>query len=170
MTASDNTRGIGKIMMIIALILLLLLFTYFFQNLLDEQYNPNQNIDATIDGQKIEIHLQRNRMGHYVSSGSINGINTVFLLDTGATYVAIPQRLAEKFKLKQGRQVMLSTANGKTVGYQTLLSEVTLGPIMLHNIKAVITPGLNDVLLGMSVLKQLEFTQRGEKLTIRKYL
>lgn len=157
-------------MIFIAFVLLLGLFTYFFQHTLEQLYNPNQQIDASISDQQIEIHLQRNRLGHYVSNGTINGVKTVFLLDTGATYVAIPEPLAHRLKLRKGRRITLSTANGSNIGYQTLLSEVTLGPIKLHDIKAIITPGLKEVLLGMSVLKQLEFTQRGEKLTIRQYL
>jgi len=157
-------------MIIIAFILLLGLFTFFFQGVLEEQYNPNQKINSSVNNHLVEIHLQRNRMGHYVTSGTINGTETVFLLDTGATYVAIPEKFARKLKLQKGRRITISTANGTTIGYQTLLSEVTLGQIKLHDIKAIITPGLNEVLLGMSVLKQLEFTQRGEKLMIRQYL
>lgn len=170
MAVADNTQGIGKGMLIIAFLLLLGLFTYFFQDALEEQYNPNQQIDSSVSSQHIEITLQRNRMGHYVTSGTINGVKTTFLLDTGATYVAIPEPLARQLKLKKGRRVTVSTANGSNIGYLTRLSEVTLGKIKLHDIKAIITPGLNEILLGMSVLKQLEFTQRGERMTIRQYL
>jgi aspartyl protease family protein len=170
MTAPNNTQSIGKGMMIIAFILLLGLFSFFFQGVLEEQYNPNQKINSSVNNQLVEIQLQQNRMGHYVTSGTINGIKTVFLFDTGATYVAIPEKFARKLKLPKGRRITISTANGTSIGYQTLLSEVTLGQIKLHDIKAIITPGLNEILLGMSVLKQLEFTQRGEKMIIRQYL
>ena len=169
MTSTGNTQSLGKGMLFIAFILLLGLFTWFFQSALEEQYNPNQTFNSSIDEHHIEIQLQRNRLGHYVTSGTINGNKTVFLLDTGATYVAVPEKLAHKLKLKKGRQITVSTANGTNIGYQTQLAEVTLGEIKLHNIKAIITPDLKEVLLGMSVLKQPECTQRGDQLTIRQY-
>ncbi len=161
----------GKGMIVIAMILALGLLTYIFQGTLNRQYNPNQTVQTRqITDQHIEIVLKRNRAGHYVTSGKINGHNAVFLLDTGATYVAIPERLARQIGLNKGRRLALSTANGRTIGYQTNIDELDIGRIQLNNIKAIITPNLDEVLLGMSVLKQLEFTQRGNELTVRQYL
>ena len=46
-----------------------------------------------------------------------------------------------------------------------------LGELSVDNVRANINPGMrgNEILLGMSFLKQLEFTQRGDTLTIRQY-
>ena len=166
----SNPNSIGKGMVIVSIIMLIGLLTYLFQEEIDKQYNPNQYVQSiqTADNQ-IEIRLKRNRAGHYVSSGKINGQKVVFLLDTGATYVAIPQPLADKLHLKRGRSITLSTANGRSKGYQTNIDKLSLGEIQLFNIKAIIIPNLEEILLGMSVLKQLEFTQRGNELTIRQY-
>lgn len=161
----------GTGMIIIAMVIALALLTYIFQEALDEQYNPNQSIRTShISDSYNEIILKRNRKAHYVATGKINGEKAVFLLDTGATYVAIPERLSHHLKLEKGRRIPISTANGRTTGYQTIINELHIGPIELHNIKAIITPNLEEVLLGMSVLKQLEFTQRGNELIIRQYL
>ena len=158
-------------MMVISMVIGLGLLTHFFQDVLDTQNNPNQKIHTTqTSDNHLEITLKRNRSGHYVGTGIINGSKAVFLLDTGATYVAIPEHLARQLKLKKGRKISISTANGRSTGYQTNINELSIGQIHLYNVKAIITPNLEEILLGMSVLKQLEFTQRGNLLTIRQYL
>ena len=65
---------------------------------------------------------------------------------------------------------MVHTANGTTHAYRTEISQLTIGSITLHQIQASITPGLtgDEILLGMSVLKQLDFEQRGNELTLRQ--
>ena len=166
----SSGQGIGKGMIVIAMVMLLGLLTLIFQDALDKQYNPNQNIHSSLSDNHAEITLKRNRSGHYVGTGKINGHSTVFLLDTGATYVAVPERVSQRLGLDKGQAIRISTANGRTTGYQTIIQELKIGPIMLNDIKAIITPNLEEVLLGMSVLKQLEFTQRGNELTIRQYL
>ena len=166
-----NTNRMGKGMIVVAMVIGLGLLTYTFQDAINKQHNPNQNVQSTraADNQ-IEIILQQNRSGHYVITGAINGQKAVFLLDTGATYVAIPERLANRLGLKKGRIIPISTANGRSNGYQTQINELSIGQIRLYNIKAIITPNLEEILLGMSALKQLEFTQRGKEMTIRQLL
>ena len=167
----SETHSIGKGMIIVSMIMIIGLLTYLFQDEIDQRYNPNQTVYSTrIDENQIEITLQRNRSGHYVTAGKINDQKVVFLLDTGATYVAIPLKLANQLQLKKGRIIPISTANGRSKGYRTNINKLSMGEIQLYNIKAIITPNLEEILLGMSVLKQLEFTQRGDQLTIRQYL
>lgn len=86
--------------------------------------------------------------------------------------MAIPEALASKLGLERGAPVMLSTANGRTQGYRTRLEQLQLGDILLRNVRALVVPGLDgeQVLLGMSALKQLEFTQRGGTLLLRQNL
>ncbi len=63
------------------------------------------------------------------------------------------------------------TANGVVTAYRTVLDSVSIGPLVIHNVPASINSGLGDmeILLGMSVLKQVEFTQRGDTLILRPY-
>lgn len=153
-------------------ILLMLLLGYMFNYILDKQYNPNQNLQTLNPTTGVtEIELKRNRYGHYVSSGHINGVAVTFMLDTGATDVSIPAHIAQKIGLQRGRELIYRTANGRAKVYATELGEVALGGIKLNNIRATINPNVtdNDILLGMSFLKQLEFTQRGDSLTLRQY-
>jgi len=104
--------------------------------------------------------------------GAINGQVVHFMLDTGATDVAIPEALAHELSLERGSPVLLSTANGRTEGYRTRLTSLQLGDIRLQNVRAIVVPGLDGatVLLGMSALQQLEFTQRGGTMLLRQNL
>lgn len=158
----------GKMFLLIGLMLAGL--TFFFSGILSKQYNPNQSPAVLIDalGNR-EVTLQRNRFGHYLSAGRINGIEFTFMLDTGATQVAIPGALEKQLKLTRGREILIETANGTAVGYLTRLDTLVLGNIQLNNVAATIAPGMDsdEILLGMSVLKQLDFEQQGNQLILR---
>ncbi|MGB5427904.1 MAG: TIGR02281 family clan AA aspartic protease, partial [Gammaproteobacteria bacterium] len=78
-----STKTIGRGMVIAAWIILLLLLTVFFNDHLDRQNNPNRQLATITTGGTPEVQLQRNRHGHYVASGSINGPAVDFMLDTG---------------------------------------------------------------------------------------
>lgn len=66
--------------------------------------------------------------------------------------------------------VQVYTANGVTQAHTTRLESVRLGGIEILNVSALVTPGMraDTVLLGMSFLKHVEFTQRGDQLILRK--
>ena len=131
--------------------------------------NPNQQIASQTGADNGSVVLQRNRQGHYVATALINGQPTEVMLDTGATRVSVPEHLARTLGLQRGRAGQASTANGIITTYATTLDSVQLGGITLHKVRASINPNGEDVLLGMSFLKQLEFTQRGDTLILRDY-
>jgi len=146
--------------------MLMLYFNYF----LDKEQNPNQSVYSRVDESGVtEVVLKRNRYGHYVTSGKMNGVDVRFLLDTGASDVAIPVNVANRLSLVRGPEKYYKTANGTVKAYSTMLSSVSIGPIKVNNVRASINPGLKgrEVLLGMSVLKRIEFTQRGDNLILR---
>lgn len=165
---TDNSR-LGRWMIFGAWLLLLVLLTLIFSQWLQRQTNPNRQLRAVIDqGGASAVVLQRNRAGHYVAPGSLNGIGVNFLLDTGATNVAVPQAIADKAGLVKGPMTQSMTANGIASSWLTEIDEVRLGPIVLHGVRATILPGMSgdDVLLGMSFLKYLKLEQAGESLKI----
>jgi len=92
-----------------------------------------------------------------------------FLLDTGATDVVIPAQLAESAGLQPGQAMRAMTANGLVTVYSTTIPTLHLGDITLYDVRASINPGMqgDTVLLGMSALRQVEFTQRADTLTLR---
>ncbi|WP_425929158.1 retropepsin-like aspartic protease family protein [Pseudomonas sp. NyZ201] len=165
-------QRIGRVFMVLAWAAGLFLATRFFGAWEDRQVNPNSQITSQQGDGFVEVRLASNGQGHFVADGLINGQAVHFLLDTGATDVAIPEALARDFGLQRGASVTLSTANGRTEGYRTRLDSVQLGDILLRDVRALVVPGLDDsqVLLGMSALKQLEFTQRGGTLLLRQTL
>lgn len=147
------------------------LLALVFAKILDQQNNPNQSISTLATADFQEVVLLRNRNGHYVFDGEINGHKVTFLVDTGATTTAIPGGMQHALGLKAGVATSVSTANGLTTAYLTRLDQLSIGTIELFDVNASIIPGLgvNEVLLGMNVLKHFELIQRGKQLIIRQY-
>jgi len=162
----------GKVLMIVAWAAGLFLATRFLGQWEAHERNPNTQVQSSHGDGFIEVRLLGNGQGHFVVDGAINGQVVHFMLDTGATDVAIPEALAKDLNLQRGSPVVLSTANGRTEGYRTRLGTLQLGDIRLQNVRALVVPGLDGqtVLLGMSALKQLEFTQRGGTMLLRQNL
>lgn len=156
--------------MVLAWCAALFLATRFFGQWEERQQNPNVVVTSEQGEGFIEVKLLGNAQGHFVASGQINGQPVNFMLDTGATDVAIPAEMAGRLKLEQGFGVTLSTANGRTEGYRTRVDRLQLGDIVLRDVRAIVVPGLdgNQVLLGMSALNKLEFTQRGGTMLLRQ--
>lgn len=170
MTTQTPGRRLGRVMLVLAWGIGLLLATHFFGLWEDRQHNPNRTPDSVQGDGYVEVRLASSRQGHYLLDGLIDGHKVTFLLDTGATQVAVPVRLAERIGLAPGAPVTLSTANGRVTGQRTQLQDLRLGDIRLIQVPAIIVPGMdgNEVLLGMSALKQLEFTQRDGTLVLRQ--
>ncbi|BAU76907.1 retropepsin-like aspartic protease family protein [Metapseudomonas furukawaii] len=170
MTMQTPGRRLGRVMLVLAWGIGLLLATHFFGLWEDRQHNPNRTPESVQGDGYVEVRLASSRQGHYLLDGLIDGHKVTFLLDTGATQVAVPVRLAERIGLAPGAPVTLSTANGRVTGQRTQLQDLRLGDIRLIQVPAIIVPGMdgNEVLLGMSALKQLEFTQRDGTLVLRQ--
>jgi len=172
MAEPSDQRSMGKGMIIGAWVLLLALLTTLFQGLLLEQHNPNRNPTGDIGASGVrEVVLRRNGQGHYVADGSINGYPVVFLVDTGATDVAISEALANRLGLEKTGGAFSRTANGVVAVWQSVLTHVSLGVIRMEKVRASVLPDMrpaNHVLLGMSFLEQLELVQKDGNLTLRQ--
>ncbi len=157
-------------MTVIAWIAFLGILFASFNHLILQRANPNQHIVTNIEGTQKEIVLQRNVFNHYVTSGTINGQKVTFLLDTGASDIAIPESVANDLGLSKGRTIMIKTANGNTKAYRTRLDSAAIGEIKLYDLSATILLNITgeEVLLGMNFLKHFEIIQKGKTLTIRQ--
>lgn len=167
----NNTQQLGKFFIWIAWLLALLILVFVFQEVLDNQWNPNSQPEYKLNSAgKVEVRLQQNRHGHYVTQGKINDQSVVFLLDTGATNVSIPAHIAEELQLTSLGSHIAQTANGNVRVYQTRLEQLNIGNIYLYDISASINPGMqsDEILLGMSALKKVEFSQSGKQLILRE--
>ena len=167
-TPPDKAPVFGKYMIIAAWVLALALLTMFFNEHLERQRNPNRQLKTATDGTLPVVRLQRNRFGHYVATGEINGQPVEFMLDTGATDVSIPADVADRLGLERGRRAVYQTANGPITAWRTTIDEIRLGPIRVGPVPASINPhdSTEAVLLGMSFLRALDFSQQGNTLTL----
>ena len=169
MTEKHDNNSAAKWMVALAWICGLGLLAIVFSGLLDKQVNPNSKPESQRIGSQTEVRLKQNRQGHYVTTGFINGEEVIFLVDTGATDVAVPAHLANKLQLKAGREGLASTANGTVRISESTIDTLRVGDIVLRNVDAYLNQGMKDdhILLGMSLLRQLEFTHRGDGLILR---
>lgn len=167
----DQAPAMNRSFLILGWVAVIGLLTLVASQWEERQHNPNQQplTQLSVEGSP-EVVLQRNHYGHYVTSGLINGQEVTLLLDTGATYVAVPENMSEKLGLQKMARGQSSTANGIVDTYLTRIERLSIGGIEVHDVAASINPGMNhdtSILLGMSVLKNIEFTQRGDQLTLR---
>jgi aspartyl protease family protein len=160
----------GRVMLVIAWLLAMALATWLFGNWQDDKQNPNQAPQSVHGDGFIEVRLASGQGGHYLLNGQINEQPVTFLLDTGATQVAIPLDIAEQLGLARLAPIQVHTANGTAQGWRTAIQSLQLGDIRLQQVAAIIVPNMpgGQVLLGMSALKKLEFTQRDGTLVLRQ--
>ncbi len=129
-------------------------------------------LNATI-GERSQVTLYAGTGGHYVADGFINDIPVRFLVDTGATSIAMNSQIATRLGIdykRIGKQGVSQTASGLVRMYGVKLDKVQVGEITLHNVDAGIIEGAfpTQTLLGMSFLGQLDMKREGEKLELRQ--
>lgn len=169
---SDPNVRIGRAMLLGAWMVGLGLLFAFFEGVIERQENPNPDPTSMPgpDGVR-QLVLRRNRAGHYVANGTINGHPVRFLIDTGATLVALPIDLARQLDLSLRPGGNSMTANGLVRTWNTRLDRVEIGGLVERDVRASVLPNMpgDSVLLGMSYLRHLELVQRGETLTLRRH-
>ena len=163
----DNQIRVARMSAHLTWILGLGLLTLFFNQYLEQKYNPNAHL-VTADSSTV-VHLRADSRGHYQTPGWINGSAVRFLVDTGATYIALSDELAHRLKLKAEGRALVTTANGSVEVQRTTLASVRVGGIEMLNVPAMITPGMDgdSVLLGMSFLQHLQMIQEQGTLSLR---
>lgn len=109
--------------------------------------------------------------GHFMATGQINGKAVQFMVDTGATSVAMGVQDAERagINYKAGRPVMMSTANGNAQGFQVKLDSVRVGEVEVLNVDAVVMPqAMPFMLLGNSFLTRFQMLRENDQMTLTK--
>jgi len=109
--------------------------------------------------------------GHFMVDGQINGGAIRFMVDTGATAIAIPASDANRLRIdyRKGRPGTTQTASGPTAMYIVRLDRVRVGAIELQNIDAiVIEQGLTVALLGNTFLNRMEMRREGQTMTLTR--
>ena len=128
------------------------------------------SIGGSAAGQRIV--LKADARGHFINSGFINGRVMQYMVDTGATTVAIGRPDAQRMGLKfeeQGQSVRMNTANGVAQGWRMRLDSVRVGDVELRGVDAIVTPQpMPYVLLGNSFLREFEMSRNGDEMMLLK--
>ncbi|MFK5987114.1 MAG: TIGR02281 family clan AA aspartic protease [Pseudomonadota bacterium] len=119
-----------------------------------------------------ELVLWANNQNMYTHNGKINGKNVHFLVDTGATAIAMNEGHARSLGVnyKNAPKSIAQTASGIVNTWQVTLRKVELGQIKLHNVQAIVIQGTRSkqILLGMTFLSHLKITHSGKKMHLFK--
>jgi len=124
---------------------------------------------AAASSDRQSITLAADSRGHFFMDGAINGGPIRFIVDTGATVVALPAAEALRLGLdyRKGERVLTNTAGGPVEAFRIRLDRVRLGDIELSGVDGVvIEQGLNVALLGMSFLNRVEMKREGQTMTL----
>ena len=118
-----------------------------------------------------QIVLTAGSGGHFVTQGSINGTSVRFVVDTGATHVALSQAEAERIGLnfRKGQRGVGNTANGQVVMHRVTLDTVRIGDVQVYNVEAAVVPAqMEQVLLGNSFLTRFQMKRENDTMTLEK--
>ena len=123
------------------------------------------------NGKGNKIILTAGSGGHFMASGQINGKAAQFMVDTGATSVAMSSQDAERagINYRAGRPINMSTANGTVQGFQVKLDSVRVGEVEVLNVDAVVMPqAMPFMLLGNSFLTRFQMLRENDQMTLTK--
>lgn len=118
-----------------------------------------------------QIVLTASSGGHFVTSGSINGRATQFMVDTGATSVAMSADEARRMGInyEQGERGQGSTANGVIPIWRVTLKSLRIQDVEVYGVEAVVVPsGMPHVLLGNSFLTRFQMKRENDMLTLTR--
>jgi len=141
-----------------------------------------ERVEARLDGRVSarkqgstarEVQVWRNTSGMYTTVGSINGLPVSFLVDTGATQVAMNAAQARRLGIDYrvtGSPAEVTTASGVERAWMVSLDSVKLGELEVRNVQAVVLDGAQPqtTLLGMSYLGRMKITNDGQLMTLQK--
>ena len=123
------------------------------------------------EAEKAEVRIQTGPGGHFVTPGRINGIGVQFLVDTGATTIAMNLPTAQRLGInyRSGQQISLTTANGDASAYLVTLDRVSIGSVEVQKVEATVSMGdfPKEILLGNSYLSRVEMRRENGVLILQ---
>lgn len=167
MDLDEESRRGGWLMMAVGWGLALLMAVVFFSGVLQGRENPNRL--SVVAGMTEELILEKNSRGHYLVEGTMNGAVVTFLVDTGATRIAMSEETAARAGLVREGRVVVQTAAGAAAAWGTTIDELQVGFLVFGDLRGVIVEDYGDdtVLLGMNALGRLDIRQNGGRLVLR---
>ena len=136
-------------------------------------YQLGQHINANFSSTtaQAEVNLWPTN-GMYHTAGIVNGYTVDFVVDTGASAIALNAETARRVGLDylESKKILIKTASGTEIGYDVILDTVQIGDIKLTDVRAMVIDGEEPqrALLGMTFLNHLEMVRTGEKMKLKK--
>jgi aspartyl protease family protein len=123
-------------------------------------------------GSQQTVTLAADSRGHFLVNGRVNGAEVRFLVDTGATLVALSAGDAVRLGIdyRKGEPSLMNTANGVAPAYKVKLDSLRIGDITANNVDAVVLEGSGPgvALLGMSFLNRMEMRRDGQTMVLTR--
>lgn len=159
------SKKVGRMMVLLAWLIFLAILAVSFQHWHTKDTQPS----AVMKPGSNTLVLKSGRNKHYYVKCQVNGHKPViFMVDTGASVVAMSRQMAKEFGVLKTIRMRVNTANGSTIGHSGMIKHLVVGgAITLDRVQAVILPKLNTPLLGMSALRRLEMIHRGKQLELK---
>lgn len=124
-------------------------------------YLSKQIASEFSQAEKKEVRINSGANGHYYARGYINGKSVEFVVDTGASTIALNSNVANYLGVRYelGRRLSVETASGVVPGYKVNLNSVAIGDIKVENVEAIVTEGgfPSDILLGNTFLSRIDY-------------
>ncbi|RYF59779.1 MAG: TIGR02281 family clan AA aspartic protease [Comamonadaceae bacterium] len=117
------------------------------------------------------IVLTADSRGHFMTPGTINGRTVSFMLDTGATTIAMSAADAQRIGLdfSKGQPVQMRTANGIATGYRVRLNSVRLGDVEVFDVEGIVSQqAMPFILLGNSFLNRFSMRRDAEQMVLER--
>ena len=138
-----------------------------------EEFRLGQHVSSSFKQKEQAIAKIMPTNGMYATAGFINGRPVNFLVDTGATWIAMNVHQARSLGINFryiGKRAMVSTANGVVPVYRVTLDKVRVGEIELTNVEAGVLEGSSpsEVLLGNSFLNRVEMQRQGQVMLLKQ--
>jgi aspartyl protease family protein len=109
--------------------------------------------------------------GHFMTQGAINGRAVSFMLDTGATSVAMSAADAKRIGLdfSKGQPIRVNTANGIAQGFRVRLNSVRVGDVEVYDVEAIVSEQpMPFVLLGNSFISRFSMRRDADQMVLEK--
>ena len=117
-----------------------------------------------------EVVIIADGRGHFLANGMVNSYAVRFLVDTGASAVALPRSIATSAGVvpDSAKNIVVTTANGNVRASKVLLNTIRIGNVSLNMVEAIVLDDaqLKMPLLGMSFLKRTNMKNEGDRLTL----
>ncbi|SDT36883.1 TIGR02281 family clan AA aspartic protease [Bradyrhizobium canariense] len=127
-------------------------------------HTASHNADAPVEmavASGRSLNIPRDARGHFETEGRINGQRIDFMVDTGASVIALNETSAARFGLRPSLgdyKATVTTANGTIKAARTRIAMIDVGGLVVRDVDAMVLPdeALSENLLGLSFLSRLK--------------